>query len=298
MRAIIGIPAYNEAKNIGKLLRVLHSKVSPDPRIENIVVISSSTDATNGIVKGWALSDPRVILLVEDQRVGKASAWNRLMAYAEEKGIDALVYMGADNLPARHAISILLDELEKGYGIVGGRPIPVDSDKTFLGWCTNLQWNLHHIVCMKVKPKVSGEMCAFRTQVVREMPPGLINDDTYLERMFEIRGYSSGYCDSARVFLKGPATLIDMMTQRRRIYIGHHQLRMYTGQKPSTIWFGNMLLLKDALPSWGLRSFIYVTTDVFIQGLLYLTAKLDFYTGNLPYRWRIAQTTKSLQYGL
>jgi len=236
--------------------------------------------------------------MVENQRFGKASAWNKLIEFAEMKEFDALVYMGADNIPQKNSISLLLDELENGYGIVGGRPIPVDSKKTFLGWCTNLQWNLHHIISRDVKPKVSGEMCAFKTHVVREMPPGLINDDTYLERLFEIRGCKVAYCQSAEVLLKGPSNLIDLMNQRRRIYIGHHQIRMYTGQKPSTIWWSNLFLIRKALPSWGFRPFIYLILDIFIQGLLYFVAKLDFYRGNLPYKWRMARTTKSLQYGL
>ena len=298
LRAIIGVPAFNESQNIGRLLGALGRAISADPRIEKIVVVSSSNDSTDAIIKGFSQTDPRVALVVERQRSGKASAWNRLIQLAESNGFDALVYMGGDNLPSQNGISLLLDELDRGFGIVGARPVPVNSRDGFLGWCTGLQWNLHHVVCKDVKPKVSGELCALRTHVVREMPPGLINDDTYLERLFEIRGFKVGYCEDAKVFLKGPSTLSDLINQRRRIYIGHHQIRMYTGQKPSTIWYSNLLLMRKALPSRGFRSFIYLIVDIFIQAAVYLIAKLDFYRGSLPYKWKMAETTKSLQYGI
>ena len=298
LRAIVGIPVFNEAQNIGNLLEAIIRTTSGDPRVEKILVVSSSTDTTDTVVKGFSDVDKRVALVKEEERRGKASAWNMLIQYAEDKGFDSLVYMGGDNIPFQNGISRLLDGLENGFGIVGGRPIPIDSPKTFIGWCTNLQWNIHHQVCKYVKPKVTGELCAFRTKVVREMPPGLINDDTYLERLFEIRGFNVGYCENAMVLLKGPATLTDLIRQRRRIYIGHHQIRAYVGQKPSTIWYRSFLLIRKALPSRGLRPFIYLVLDIFLQGAVYLIAKLDFYRGSLPYKWSMAETTKSLQYGI
>jgi len=137
-----------------------------------------------------------------------------------------------------------------------------------------------------------------RVGVVREMPPGLINDDAYLERLFEIRGFNVAYCPHAIVYLKGASTLCDLINQRRRIYIGHHQLRMYTGQKPSTIWYGNLKLLREAMPSGGLRQWIYLILSVFLQASTYLVAKADFFRGNLPYKWRMATSTKTLKFGI
>jgi len=298
LRAIIGIPAVNEERNIGNLLKVLLRVTSLDPRIEKICVISSSTDSTDNIVREYSQADQRIELLVEGVRRGKASAWNKLIELAEREGFDALVYMGADDLPRENGISLLLDEMERGFGIIGAHPIPIDSIRNFLGWYNNLQWNIHHHICSNVKPKVSGEMCALRIGVVREMPPGLINDDTYLERLFELRGFKVAYCENAIVLLKGPSTLSDLIRQRRRIYIGHHQIRMYIGQKPSTIWYRNLLIIKKALPSWGFRPFVYLILSLFIQGAVYLIAKLDFYMGNLPYKWKMAETTKSLRFGV
>lgn len=295
---IIGVPAFNERLNIGRLLDSLLECCRNDSRIGMICVISSSTDKTNDVVRHYSSIDPRVILLTEKQRRGKTSAWNELMRLSETERFDALVYMGADNLPGRGAISLLLDQLKGKLGLVGARPVAVDRKNCFLGWYAHLQWNIHHLVNQRVKPKVSGEMCAMRVGVVREMPPGLINDDAYLERLFEIRGFDVAYCPQAIVYLKGPSTVSDLIRQRRRIYIGHHQLRMYTGQKPSTIWYSSLKLLREAMPSRGPRQWIYLILSIFLQALIYLIAKADFFVGNLPYKWRMAASTKALRFGI
>jgi glycosyltransferase involved in cell wall biosynthesis len=298
LRAVVGIPAFNEARNMRNLLNALSTAMSVDPRIQRITVVSSSTDTTNTIVREFSEADPRIQLIAERGRRGKASAWNTLIEIAEHGGFDVLVYMGADNLPSRGGISFLLDDLEGGLGIVGAHPVPVDPISNFLGWSTNLQWNMHHHISREVRPKVSGEMCALRVGVVREMPPGIINDDVYLERLFELRGFKVGYCENSKVLLRGPSTLSNMMSQRRRVYIGHHQTRMYLGEKPSTVWFRSVFLIGKALPSRGLRPYVYLVLSFFIQGMLYLIAKLDLYRGNLPYKWKMAETTKLLKYGI
>jgi len=297
LRAIIGIPVYNEQMNIRNLLGTLERTLMDD-RVEKICIVSSSTDLTNTIVRAHSKTDERIELIVERERRGKATAWNRLIQTAESEGFDAMVYLGGDNLPCPGGISMLLDELEKGFGIVGGRPVPVDPTDTFLGWHANLLWSIHHLISKEVKSKISGEMCALRVGVVREMPPGIINDDVYLQQLFELRGFRAGYCERAKVLLRGPSTLSELMRQRKRVYIGHHQVRMYIGQKPSTVWYRNLLLLGKALPSKGLRASLYLILSLFIQGVLYLIAKLNFHMGNLPYKWRMAETTKSLRYGL
>jgi len=300
LKAMVGIPVFNEQRNIGDLLRALEETRS-DARIGRICIVSSSTDSTENIVRAHSLLDQRIELITERRRRGKANAWNKLVDVAEAGGFDSLVCLGGDNRPYQNGISLLLDELEKGLDIVGGRPIPVDTIGTFLGWHINLLWNMHHCMSRKIKPKISGEMCAFRVGVVREMPPALINDDAYLQILFELRGFRAGYCENAKVLLKGPSTLSELITQRRRIYIGHHQLRMYTGEKPPTIWaharYRSLLLVGQALPSRGFRPLIYLVLSFFIESALYLLGKLDFHMGNLPYKWRMAETTKALRYG-
>ena len=50
----IGIPAYNEEKNIGRLLRALLRQKTNGLSIKKIIVISdASTDKTSQIVRGF-----------------------------------------------------------------------------------------------------------------------------------------------------------------------------------------------------------------------------------------------------
>ena len=93
----IGVMAYNEESNVGRLLEHLSGASAPDAEIAEIIVVSSgSTDGTDGIVEEWEKKDPRVRLIREEERRGKASAINLFLS--EARG-DILILESADTLP-------------------------------------------------------------------------------------------------------------------------------------------------------------------------------------------------------
>ena len=60
----IGIPAYNEEKNIGRLLKSLSNQKGDDFTLNEIVVLSDgSTDMTNEIVHSQSKLNRKVKLL-------------------------------------------------------------------------------------------------------------------------------------------------------------------------------------------------------------------------------------------
>jgi biofilm PGA synthesis N-glycosyltransferase PgaC len=80
MKITIGIPAYNEEKNIGTLLTALLMQEQKRTKISEIIVVSSgSTDRTDEIVKEYSNIDDRTILIRQPQRRGKASAINEIL---------------------------------------------------------------------------------------------------------------------------------------------------------------------------------------------------------------------------
>ena len=288
---LVGIAAYNEEKNIGGLLSVL----TGEEYVDQIVVVSSSTDRTNEIVQEHAKSkDPRVRLVPEIDRRGKSSAANVILEHAEAGGFDIIVYMGADNIPLAGSLKVLVSEFDnERVGVVGGKPEPVDKPSTFSGWTSHLQWNMHHVISETSEPKVSGELMAFRVGVVREIPIAIINDDAYIQLMAEEKGYDIKYAPSAVVKLKGCCTTADIVRQRRRVYLGHLQVLFLTGTKLSTFkWRSYHRVLRASLPSFGPRQVCYLIGAVALQAWAYLLALTDFHLFRLPYKWKIAETTK------
>ena len=69
----IGIMAYNEEANIGRLLEALVSQRTAKVTLSEIVVVASGcTDRTEAIVQDWARRDGRIRLISQPRREGKA----------------------------------------------------------------------------------------------------------------------------------------------------------------------------------------------------------------------------------
>lgn len=291
LKTMIGIPAFNEEKNIGKLLDFLIKDILEE--IETICVVSSgSTDRTDEIVLLCEKRDSRIHLIAEPVRGGKASALNTILR--EGKDFDTIVCIDADHLPAPNAIKLLVESLENDkMGVVSGRLIPVNALSDFTGFCVHMTYNLHHLISLDA-PKISGEFMAFRTGVIQELLPKIVNDDVYIQLLFANKGYKIGYCPKAKVYLRGPSTVTGFFRQRRRIFIGHHQIKYLFGQIVSTMkWPGWKVLLR-ACPINGAKKIFYLFIFLALQGIALTLSIRDFLTGNVPYKWSIIESTKSV----
>lgn len=293
IRVAVGIPAYNEESNIDALIQNLLENIPES--VKNIYVVSSgSTDKTNDIVTRYHETDPRIKLISQGERKGKAAALNALFDLAE--AYDIMICLGADNISEEHSLQFLLGEFrDKNVGIVGGRPIPLNGTGSFSGWCAHMIWNLHHLVSLS-RPKVSGELFAFRPGVIRELPPAIINDDIYIQHLYEMRGYSAVYTDAAKVRLMGPRKLKEFFRQRRRIFMGHRQAGFLLGLRiPTSPSVRNLLLVKKAMPSGGLKGYVYLLAFLIVTGTAWAASLWDFFRQNIPYKWEMAKSTKVLK---
>src|SRR5918911_4570653 len=128
----VGIMAYNEAANIATAIEtILHQRLTVGRIAELIVVASGCTDATVPLVAAIARDDARVRLLVQDRREGKASAINLFLGAARSP---LLLMVGADVLVKDGTLDALLRPFgDPSVGMVGGHPIPVNDEGTFLG---------------------------------------------------------------------------------------------------------------------------------------------------------------------
>jgi poly-beta-1,6-N-acetyl-D-glucosamine synthase len=227
----VGIMAYNEEANIADAIgTILGQRLGASHIAELIVVASGCEDRTAAIVAGIGREDARVRLIEQRRREGKASAINLFIGVASSP---LLLMVSADVLVKEGTIDALLRHFESpAVGMVGGHPIPVNSEATFLGHAVHLQWRLHDRIARE-SPKL-GEIVAFRN-VVPSIPIDTPVDEISIQAIITQLGYELVYEPEAVVYNRGPTTLADFLRQRRRIYAGHLRIREQQGYSASTM---------------------------------------------------------------
>ncbi len=287
----LGITAYNEEANIGKLLkRVQESRFNVVDLTEIIVVISGCTDNTERIVRQFAAADPRIDLLIQETREGKASAINLFMRHATEK---VLLLSSADLLPDYDAIEKLVAPLaDPEIGMTSCRPVPVNDPTTFMGFGVHLLWDLHHQI--NLHGFKAGEMTAFR-KVFERIPYHTAVDEASVEPVVRGQGYKVCYVPEAIVYNKGPENVDDFLRQRRRIYAGHLDVQNMLGYAVSTMSGGKVLKLFLKELDWQPKPFIWSWSFAFLEAYGRFLGWRDYKKGDKNHTvWEIATTTKEL----
>lgn len=292
IKTSIGITAHNEAANMGQLLEALLVQDTTQVQIDEILVVSSgSIDGTDDIVRQWEKKDARIKLLRQAKREGKASAINLLIRAAKNA---ILVLESADTLPLANTVENLVRPLQdKGVGMTGGHPVPLNSDTTIIGAVVHLMWELHHRLALE-SPKL-GEMVAFR-RVIDSIPLESAVDEASLEGLIRGAGFALLYVPEAIVLNKGPENIRDFIVQRRRIQAGHLWLRSNSGYQVSTKNVSRILrhLVQATVPSG--RGLLVGAVAIILEALGRGLGWLDFKVlGKNPFVWKVAQSTKSLE---
>ena len=110
VRCSVGIMAYNEEANIADAIgAILGQKLGTGHIAELIVVASGCEDRTVPIVSDIVAHDPRVRLIEQERREGKASAINLFISAASSP---VLVMVSADVLVEEGTIDALLRHFE------------------------------------------------------------------------------------------------------------------------------------------------------------------------------------------
>ncbi len=286
----LGIMAHNEEANIGRLLEAVFSQRMKNVTVTEIVVVASGcTDNTEAIVCDWAKRDRRIRLLVQEKRTGKASAINEYLPQAREK---ILVLCSADLLPEADAIEQLVAPLiDPEVGMTSSRPVPVNDPERFMGFAAHMLWDLHHRINL-ISFK-AGEMCAFR-KIFERIPYHTAVDEASIEPVVRGQGYRVQYVPTAVVYNKGPETVADFLSQRRRIYAGHLAVRDTLGYSVSTMSVRRILatLLRDL----DLRPlhFFWTWAVVGLEAYGRMLGLRDYKKRRDHRVWEIATTTKQL----
>jgi biofilm PGA synthesis N-glycosyltransferase PgaC len=290
IRCSVGITAYNEEANIGRLLQAILDQRLFEVQITEILVVASGcTDRTEEIVREYMAQDPRIQLFVQEKREGKTSAINVYLSHAREM---ICVLESGDTLPREDTIEKMVRMFrDPAVGMTGAQKVAVNTPEHIVGVLSHLRLKMEHQLCLEI-PRL-GELIAFR-KVVDQLPPDVAMDEAFVEALIIRRGMQVRYAPEAVVYNMGPQTVGDFVKQRRRNYAGHLYLKEKYGYQVSSLQ--NMRVVRIALEEvWGALRLIAVL------GYMALLEAYARVLGGWDYRirkkkhvvWDMAWTTKN-----
>jgi biofilm PGA synthesis N-glycosyltransferase PgaC len=290
----VGIMAYNEEANIGRTIRAVLQQQGPSVHINEVIVVASGcTDHTVPAVLEIAALEPRLKLCIQEKREGKASAIN---LFLKEAISPIVILIGADVIPEVSAFEYLCSPFrDPKIGMVGGRPVPVNDQRTFMGHAVHLLWRLHDRLA-RIHPKL-GEVIAFRN-VISGIPSDSAVDEISIQALISQLGYQLIYEPECIVYNKGPLTVRDFLKQRRRIYAGHLRVRDQQNYEASTMKVGGIiqqLIAYHAFTMSSPKQFIWTAGAVALEGLARLQGYYDYRSKRAHHIWQMVDTTKVLE---
>ena len=295
IRCSVGITAHNEEANIGRLLHAMLDQQLDEAEISEIIVVASGcTDNTCDIVRGLEAQEPRIKLLVQDEREGKVSAVNLFLQHAQE---DICVLESGDTLPGEETVENLVKMFrDPQVGMAGAHKVPVNVPDQVVGYLSHLRLTLEHSLCLEI-PRL-GEMIAFR-KVFNQIPPDVAMDEAFVEALMIQRGLQVRYAPDAMVYNMGPETLRDFVRQRRRNYAGHLHLKRKYGYRVSSL--DNVRVARLALTevwraiSHTFRLLYILTALACIELYSRVLGSYDYYVRRDKHVvWDMAWTTKEV----
>lgn len=285
----LGIMAFNEARNIEFILRdVIKQKMQQFLLSEIIVIASGCTDNTEVIVEHYADIDNRIKLLTQASREGKASAINVFLRNAQNEFV---VILNADTrIPEDSIEKVLVPLLHESVGMSGGRPIPVNNPDTFIGYCIQHLWLLHHYLALK-RTKL-GELIAFKN-CVAAIPENTSADEATLESIFKDKGLTCEYVPEAIVYTKGPTKINEYIEQRERSFVANLWLaKTRNYYVPSLDIFFTLQIVTQHIDI-SLRYFIWIFGLLFLEFIARLRGLFKFIVLRKNYvTWDAISSTK------
>ena len=236
----VGVCASDQAPNIASLLNTIADEPFPaELALKRIVVVASGCpQSTRSQIEALRQEDPRILLLEEAQRQGKAAAVNQIISHAEG---DFLVLVNSDASPARGAIRSLLETISANNDVGSVSALPVIPSGATLTWrVLDLMWTAHNVASTELNHAgLSNHNCdelmVVRTSLLQKLPSDVVNDGAYIGGSVYAKGYRIMVSDDSRVNIDLPVRISDLIQQRRRILFGHAQVWKDLGRAPRTI---------------------------------------------------------------
>jgi glycosyltransferase involved in cell wall biosynthesis len=224
----IGIPTFNEEKNILNLLRCLERDISKDYIIIEVIISDDSSDNTPELVCNYIKNSSLNIKLEHhDSRRGAAAAWNEIF---EKSTGDIVVLYDADILLEDSCTQQLVSTIREGVGLCASNPKPVpvkglvNNASIFISsWLRSIRKN------RLSKYTAMGRALSIRSNLAEKIsiPHDIIAIDLYLQcKVLEYGSYVV-YNDDAVVYFSPAKSMSDFASQIIRAVSGYKQIHKY-----------------------------------------------------------------------
>jgi poly-beta-1,6-N-acetyl-D-glucosamine synthase len=236
-----GVVAHNEEDHLRSAVQSLVEQKLPEGVnwSEIWVVASGCTDGTVEVARSLADEEPRVRLLVERDRGGKARALRQVF---ERASGDALVLLNSDARAEPGAVEQLVRTAtgKPAPFAVMGRPVVPGEVAGRWAPTFRWMWDLHHEYHSELLVRgegghLSDELLLVSLPTVPPVPEGIINDGSYLAVWLSQHAGGRWYAPDARVSIQVPSEVRDHLRQRRRIHVGNRQVTSVLGSPPTTL---------------------------------------------------------------
>jgi cellulose synthase/poly-beta-1,6-N-acetylglucosamine synthase-like glycosyltransferase len=296
----VGICATTELENTLRLTdQILNLN---DRRMKLLEVLVATPN--HQLARELAERDPRLVVLLERKREGKASALNKIIKHASG---DILVLASADIKIARNTIPRLVEGImnNRELGAVDSNVELVNGDRLLMDRVSNILWDTHNATLDELDGQdrlgqVAGDLVAVRRDLVEQLP-SVINDDAYLALRVQEKGFRVKRVQAATVWIAGPRTPTDYLYQRSRVLQGHLQLISRFGRMPTVFEFQvlskprrYLTLLVKTVARLGPSHLLPLIMAGFLEFLSLQVAIFASLTRQDQKPWRIAETTKQI----
>ena len=276
------VPAYKENK-IYNTLNLLLQQKNNQFNLQRIFLIAS------GYEDKIVFNHPKVIVIEEKVRKGKIAAINMALKKIHS---ELIIVESGDTIPKKDTIEKLLRPFkDPTVGMTCGRPIPISSKKTFLGFLTHLIWFLHHLISLE-RAK-GGEIIAFR-KIFNKIPTKIAADEAYVESVFSKKDYKIVYVPTAIVNNFGIENLSYILDQRKRYFIGHLHIKQKYGYFVSSMSIKR--IFKALFEYFKIKSIqnyketFWIFCAIFLETYARILASIEFYIfKKVPYKWKIVR---------
>jgi glycosyltransferase involved in cell wall biosynthesis len=235
-RITIGIPCFNEEKNITNLLCSLVQHIAEDFIISEVIISDDSYDKTPQLVDAFVGNNKNnncplnIKLIHHSQRRGAGAAWNEIF---EKSSGDIIVLYDADVIIDKNCTQQLVSSIKGNVGLCAANPMPVPI-RGMAGKASIFTSNWLRSIRKRVLSQytVMGRALSLRSDFAKKIsiPQDIIAIDLYLQCKALEHGLDIAYNDNAVVYFRPANTMSDFTLQVMRASKGHKQIWDYVSR--------------------------------------------------------------------